>query len=171
VFDSRFSPAGSRANVTCYRIPAIGQTPDGTLVALAEARLGRFTPDGKTLLQATCDDCVVNGIAQRRSTDGGRSWGAYTWAVSDHSTDPTRKDMDIGGNPSVLFDAITNTLVLQFVRGQLHKATESQTCNPATTNWQQLSSDGGVRLGFFVCYAPLIDPILPCLLCLPACWD
>lgn len=30
VFDSRHTPKGARANVTCYRIPSIEQTPDGT---------------------------------------------------------------------------------------------------------------------------------------------
>jgi hypothetical protein len=73
VFNSSFSPAGSRGPVACYRIPAIEQAADGTLVAMAEARIGRFSPDGKTLLHGSCDDCVVNGIAQRRSTDGGKS--------------------------------------------------------------------------------------------------
>lgn len=29
VFDSRHTPKGARANVTCYRIPSIEQTPDG----------------------------------------------------------------------------------------------------------------------------------------------
>ena len=29
VFDSRYTPKGARANVTCYRIPSIEQTPDG----------------------------------------------------------------------------------------------------------------------------------------------
>ena len=56
-------------------------------------------------------------IVQRRSTDGGRTWGPYSWAVSDHSTDPSRPDMDIGGNPSALFDPKTGKIVLQFVRG------------------------------------------------------
>ena len=130
--------------MACYRIPAIEQTADGTLVAFAEARLGPFSPDGKRLLHPSCNDCVVNGIAQRRSTDGGRSWGAYTWAVPDTSTDPSRPHMDIGGNPSALFDTASGKLILQFVRGLLDKKTEAQTCNPATTNWQQESTDSGL---------------------------
>ena len=67
VFNSSFSPAGARAPVTCYRIPMIEQTADGTLVAFAEARLGPADKAGK-IVAASCDDCVVNGIAQRRST-------------------------------------------------------------------------------------------------------
>lgn len=144
VFNSSFAPAGSRGPVSCYRIPAIEQAADGTLVAMAEARIGKFSPDGKTLLHGSCDDCVVNGIAQRRSTDGGRQWGAYEWAVSDHSTDPSREDMDIGGNPSLVLNKFTGKLVLQFVRGLRNKRTQAQTCNPALTNWQQESSDSGI---------------------------
>ena len=68
-------------------------------------------------------------------TTTGRTWGEYTWAVSDQSTDPSRPHMDIGGNPSVLYDVVTKKLVLQFVRGLLEKKSQSQTCNPATTNW------------------------------------
>lgn len=67
VFNSSFSPPGSRAPVACYRIPMIEQTADGTLVAFAEARIGRANDAGK-ILAPSCDDCVVNGIAQRRST-------------------------------------------------------------------------------------------------------
>ena len=95
-------------------------------------------------LGPSCGDCVTNGIVQRRSTDGGRTWGEYTWAVSDHSTDPSRPDMDIGGNPSAVYDHSTGKLVLQFVRGLRNKKTQAQTCNPALTNWQQESSDSGL---------------------------
>lgn len=63
--------------------------------------------------------------------------------MSDHSTDPSRPNMDIGGNPAALFDKATGKLLLQFVRGLLDKKTEAQTCNPATTNWQQESTDSG----------------------------
>lgn len=144
VFNASISPAGSRGPVACYRIPAIAQAP-GALVAFAEARIGRKLPgSGPERFAASCADCVVNGIVQRRSTDGGRSWGRYSWAVSDHSTDPTRPNMDIGGNPSVLYDAVAQRLVLQFVRGTLDKKSEAQTCNPATTNWQQTSTDSGL---------------------------
>ena len=52
--------------------------------------------------------------------------------------------MDIGGNPSAVYDRVTGKLVLQFVRGLRHKKTQSQTCNPALSNWQQESLDGGL---------------------------
>ena len=67
VFNSSFSPPGARAPIACYRIPMIEQTADGTLVAFAEARIGKANKAGKILV-SSCDDCVVNGIAQRRST-------------------------------------------------------------------------------------------------------
>ena len=86
---------------------------------------------------------MVNGIAQRRSTDGGRTWGAYSFAVSAQSTDPSRKGFDIGGNPSCLYDGVKKRLLLQFVRGDRNKKTQSQPCNPALTNYQQASTDGG----------------------------
>jgi hypothetical protein len=35
----------------------------------------------------------------------------------------------------------------QFCRGLLDKKSEAQTCNPATTNWQQESSDSGLDQG------------------------
>ena len=90
-----------------------------------------------------CGDCVVNGIAQRRSSDGGRTWGPYTWAVPPTSTDPSRPHMDIGGNPSLVLDertGVDGTLILQFNRGLMDKKTQSQTCNPAASNWQQTST-------------------------------
>ena len=67
VFDSAISPAGARAPVACYRIPAVCSTPNGTVIAFAEARLGKADASGK-IVGPSCGDCVVNGIAQRRST-------------------------------------------------------------------------------------------------------
>lgn len=47
VFNSSVSPAGARGPVACYRIPMIASAADGTLVAFAEARIGKFSEDGK----------------------------------------------------------------------------------------------------------------------------
>merc|ERR1712232_404534 len=52
--------------------------------------------------------------------------------------------MDIGGNPSAVYDKVTGKLILQFVRGNRNKKTQAQACNPATTNWQQESIDSGL---------------------------
>ena len=93
-----------------------------------------------------------------RSKDGGRTWGPYAWAVSDHSTDPSRPTMDIGGNPSPVYDKVTGKLVLQFVRGLRNKKTQSQTCNPALSNWQQESEDGGLTWSSPVEISQYLEP-------------
>lgn len=59
------------------------QTPNGTIVAFAEARHG------------SCGDGAVQGIAVRRSFDGGRTWGPVTTAVGNASY--------YVGNPSVTY--------------------------------------------------------------------
>ena len=56
--------------------------------------------------------------------------------------------MDVGGNPSAIYDASRDRLVLQFVRGIRHNTSNMkdggwQTCNPALTNWQMFSTDDG----------------------------
>jgi hypothetical protein len=71
--------------VNCYRGPAIVQTPSG-LVAFAEGRVG-FIHNGS--FTSSCDDCVQSGIAMRRSTSGGRTWGPVTWALKPESWDLT----------------------------------------------------------------------------------
>eukprot|EP00035_Acanthoeca_spectabilis_P028159 m.469430 g.469430 ORF g.469430 m.469430 type:complete len:494 (+) comp28558_c0_seq1:69-1550(+) len=142
VFNSSISPPEARAPVACYRVVTIVQT-QRALVAFAEARLGHRVAN-TSRIESSCADCVINGIAMRRSLDGGRTWGPYMWAVSDQSTDPSRPDMDIGGNPVPVYDATANKLILQFVRGLRNKQTQSQTCNPALTNWQTESFDDGL---------------------------
>ena len=142
VFDSKVTPPGTPdgLTVTCYRIPMVVQVPSiggagrgGAVVAFAEGRIG------------SCSDCVVNGIVMRRSVDGGRTWGNYSWAVPPTKTDASGRDgMDIGGNPSAVWDSDRNVLLLQFVRGLRNRKTQAQTCNPALSNWQQQSSDGGL---------------------------
>lgn len=51
--------------------------------------------------------------------------------------------MDIGGNPSAVYDDTTGKLLLQFVRGNAYEK-KGQTCNPATSNWQIESVDDGL---------------------------
>lgn len=59
-------------------------------------------------------------------------------------TDPSRPDMDIGGNPAPVYDSTTGKIILQFVRGLRNKKMQAQTCNPALTNWQIESDDDGI---------------------------
>lgn len=54
--------ANGAAGYRCYRIPAIVETPDGTLLAFAEAR------------RNSCADFGDVRIVLRRSRDGGKSW-------------------------------------------------------------------------------------------------
>lgn len=121
IFDS--SQVG---NVTCFRIPSIVWTPTA-LLAFAEARVH------------SCGDCVVNGIAMRRSTDSGQSWDEIQYPVPATRTDPTDPNSDVGGNPAAVYDSTTKTVILQFCRGKK----DGSTCSPAKSNWQVTSDDDG----------------------------
>lgn len=56
------------ANISCYRIPAVVQTANGSLLAFAEARHG------------SCSDAATHEIATSRSVDGGKTWSAVQFA-------------------------------------------------------------------------------------------
>lgn len=71
---------------TCYRIPAIIRTPDGTLLAFAEAR------------QDSCADFGTVRIVVRRSRDGGRTWSPMA-TVADNGALKA-------GNPSPVVDTL-----------------------------------------------------------------
>lgn len=75
-----------------YRIPAIVRTAGGTLVAFAEGRVSTSADDGNVDLLA------------KRSTDGGRTWGALQ-VVSDMGS-------NFIGNPSPVVDEGSGRLVL-----------------------------------------------------------
>lgn len=84
VFSSRL------ANVSCYRIPVLVRTAQGTLLAFAEARHGpllrpRSRRGGYTGMGVGCEDWNTQEIALRRSTDGGRTWSEVQFAVGNHS--------------------------------------------------------------------------------------
>ena len=81
--------AAGLAGVACYRIPSITQTDKGTLLAFAEAR------------HSSCADSAVQGIAVRRSTDGGRSWSDVATAVGNASY--------LVGNPTSVYVHPTKT--------------------------------------------------------------
>ncbi|MCZ7628951.1 MAG: glycoside hydrolase [Microthrixaceae bacterium] len=75
-----------------YRIPAIVETADGTLVAFAEGRVSTAADDGNVDLLA------------KRSSDGGRTWGELQ-VVADMGS-------DFIGNPSPVLDEESGRLVV-----------------------------------------------------------
>lgn len=79
-----------------FRIPALVRTPEGTLLAFAEARR-----DG-------AGDAGEIDLVLRRSVDGGRTWGALELVGSDppHTI----------GNPAPVVDPATGDVVLVSVR-------------------------------------------------------
>ncbi|WP_159001218.1 sialidase family protein [Streptomyces sp. SBT349] len=79
----------------CFRIPAVVTTPRGTLLAFAEARL------------TDCGDVGDIDLVVKRSTDGGRTWGAMTVLRGRHT--------DGGfGNPVPVVDAVSGRVSLLF---------------------------------------------------------
>lgn len=104
-----FSVAG-----TTYRIPAIVRTPLGTLVAFAERRTG--------------GDCDPKALVARRSVDNGSSWGDEIVLVGGDGT-------VVAGNPTVVFDDATQTIVLAFASGPPAQ------CDPSADTF--VMDDGG----------------------------
>nr|1EUT_A Chain A, SIALIDASE [Micromonospora viridifaciens]1EUU_A Chain A, SIALIDASE [Micromonospora viridifaciens] len=77
-----------------YRIPALTVTPDGDLLASYDGR-----PTG-------IDAPGPNSILQRRSTDGGRTWGEQQVVSAGQTTAPIKGFSD----PSYLVDRETGTI-------------------------------------------------------------
>ncbi|MEU1453676.1 sialidase family protein [Streptomyces avermitilis] len=76
----------------CFRIPAVVQTTDGTLLAFAEGRV------------LNCGDAADIDIVLKRSTDGGRTWGPLQ-VVNEGGG-------DTHGNPAPVVDRETGRIVL-----------------------------------------------------------
>ena len=95
------------AGVANYRIPAVVQTENGTIVAFAEARHG--------------GDASAARIAVRSSLDGGATWSNVTFAAGATDTPANRAACAAnatrcrGGNPAVVFDAHTKQIVLVLI--------------------------------------------------------
>ncbi len=70
----------------CYRIPAIVKTPDGALMAFAEAR------------RNSCSDFGDVSIVLRISVDGGLTWGPMSTAASNGALQ--------AGNPTPIVDIL-----------------------------------------------------------------
>jgi hypothetical protein len=88
----------------------------------------------------------------RHSTNSGRSWGPYSWALSPGSWDPSiPKSIKGAGGGTIVWNARTHKLMLQFNRGYFNGTADNkhfQLCNPAGANWQQsgeILKDGTIR--------------------------
>lgn len=77
---------------SCFRIPAIVKTVEGTLLAFAEGRVDN------------CGDAGDIDLVLKRSTDGGRTWGPLQ--VIDEGAGDTH------GNPAPIVDTSTGRIVL-----------------------------------------------------------
>jgi len=88
----------------CYRIPAIVVTPDGTILAFAEAR------------KNGCSDTGDIDLVMKKSSDNGRSWSGLQviWDDGDN----------VCGNPAPVVDQETGEvhLLLTWNRGDDHES-------------------------------------------------
>lgn len=95
---------GGIGGYDCYRIPAIVQLGNGTLIAFAEGR--RFS----------CDDHGWNDIVQRSSFDLGASWGPITVTYGESS----RQQNVTIGNPAPVVLADGKTILMPYCRNNLN---------------------------------------------------
>ncbi|MHC4402282.1 MAG: sialidase family protein [Planctomycetota bacterium] len=113
-----------------YRIPAIEALPDGSLIALAEARKYSLADPG--FGKQDID------LVSKRSTDGGRTWSAMR-VIEDPG------ELWSAANPATVVDRRTGRLWVFYIRGKPERS--SRTSRPGTLDMQNLarySDDGGV---------------------------
>lgn len=79
-----------------FRVPAVAQAADGTLLAFAEGRVASASDDGDI------------DLVMKRSTDGGATWGPVEVVVDDGANK--------FGNPVPVLDRTTGRLVLNTTR-------------------------------------------------------
>ena len=79
----------------CYRIPTIVKANDGALLAFAEGRNGGAD---------FCNDLGKIDLVMKRSTDGGKSWGALDTVIDANG--------DTKGNPAPIVIPGSNRIVL-----------------------------------------------------------
>lgn len=95
---------GGIGGYACYRIPAIVQLGNGTLIAFAEGR--RFS----------CDDHGWNDIVQKSSWDNGQTWGPLSVAYGESSS---TSNVTIG-NPAPVVLADGTTILMPYCRNNLN---------------------------------------------------
>ncbi|KDN18128.1 sialidase family protein [Amycolatopsis rifamycinica] len=79
----------------CYRIPTIVKADNGDLLAFAEGR-----NDGASF----CNDLGKIDLVMKRSTDGGKTWGALNTVITSFG--------DVKGNPAPIVIPGSNRIVL-----------------------------------------------------------
>jgi sialidase-1 len=89
-FDLVYRPG--EAGYTCFRIPSVITTPKGTVLAFAEAR------------KNDCSDAGDIDLVVKRSSDGGKTWGALEVVWNDST--------NTCGNPAPVIDERTGAIVL-----------------------------------------------------------
>ncbi|MFI1847359.1 exo-alpha-sialidase [Streptomyces sp. NPDC020480] len=123
---------------SCFRIPAVVKSKDGTLLAFAEGRVNN------------CGDAGDIDLVLKRSTDGGRTWGPLQ-VINEGAG-------DTHGNPAPIVDQRTGRIVLASTYNTGRD--DSQGCNVPCdrTPHLQYSDDDGATWS-----APrdLSDSLLP----------
>lgn len=139
-------------NVRSFRIPAIVGTPDGVLVAFAEARQGAYgrgvckdheghdlpqCPPGEHPSLEPTDDMGPKTIAFKRSTDGGSTWSSLGFVPGLYQPGW------VVGNPAVVYDDRTHTIVLHVLNSTLMPAPLNDSMTNTGFTLQVTSSDAG----------------------------
>jgi sialidase-1 len=108
----------------CFRIPAVVETRDGTLLAFAEGRV------------LNCGDAADIDIVLKRSTDGGRTWGPLQ-VVNEGGG-------DTHGNPAPVVDRDTGRILLAETYNTGRKDSGSCSVPCDRTPHLQYSDDDGL---------------------------
>lgn len=94
---------------TCFRVPSVVRTGNGTLLAFAEARMG-----------SACEDTKEMDIVSRVSTDGGATWSAPQIIARSLSSDPANLGVPaIDAQPTPIVDATYTNPDTGQVEGQV----------------------------------------------------
>jgi len=108
----------------CFRVPTAVTTADGTIVVLAESRIG------------DCGDQAPKDITSRRSADGGLTWSDLQLVVGPtaHSPNASSSDPDFTARNPYATLLPNGTIILEWVN-----STDAKNCK----NMQQSSDDTG----------------------------